>query len=71
MKGLPQVKNQHIPYHHKGSLTTIDEEMFREDPITFRVFCWSYSLTASGVLFLVTILDLIYLALQLIHLIWL
>ena len=55
---------------HKPSQSTIDEEMFREDPINFRLFCYMIRLKAFQILHMILFLDFISIVLCLQHLIW-
>jgi hypothetical protein len=51
----------------KFSLSTVEEELFREDPLPFPVLCLICPLPAIKLLMLIFSLEIVYIALELLH----
>ena len=57
-----------LQQRYRCTLTTIEEELFREDPLVFTMFVYPIRMSAMELLWLCFVMDLIYLFLSLIHL---
>jgi hypothetical protein len=57
-----------IKSKHKCSLTTIEEECYREDPIVFTGLCYPMTLQATTIIMIIFLLELLYLSLDTFHL---